>query len=43
MAYISCNKKWEPDFDCIVYKRYKLQDLNIIQLKLELHDTYTKG
>ena len=42
MAYISYNKLWESDFDNIVSKRDKLQDLKINQLKLELHDTYEK-
>ena len=41
MAYISY-KLWETDFDGIVSKRDKLQDLNINQLKLEVHDTYKK-
>ena len=40
MAYISYNKLWESEFDDIVSKRDKLQDLNINQLKLEVHDTY---
>ena len=43
MAYISYKKMWESEFDGIVYKRDKLQDLNINQLKLEVHDTYKKG
>ena len=42
MAYISYNKVWESEFDCIVSKRDKLQDRNINQLKLEVHDTYKK-
>ena len=42
MAYISYNKLWEPEFDGIVSKRDKLQDLNINNLKLEIHDTYKK-
>ena len=42
MAYISYNKLWEKEFECIVSKRDKLQDANINQLKLEVHDTYTK-
>ena len=42
MAYISYNKIWESEFDNIVSKRDKLQDLNINQLKLEVHDTYRK-
>ena len=43
MAYISYNKLWESEFDGIVSKRDKLQDSNISQLKLEVHDTYKKG
>ena len=42
MAYISYNKLWESEFDGIVSKREKLQDANISQLKLEVHDTYKK-
>ena len=42
MAYISYNKLWESEFDGIVSKRDKLQDLNINQLKFEVHDTYKK-
>ena len=42
MAYISYNKLWESEFDGIVSKRDKLQDLNINQLKLEVHDTFKK-
>ena len=42
MAYISYNILWESEFDGIVSKRDKLQDLNINQLKLEVHDTYKK-
>ena len=42
MAYISYNNIWESEFDGIVSKRDKLQDLKIIKLKLELHDTYKK-
>ena len=42
MAYISYNKLWESEFDGIVSKREKIQDLNINQLKLEVHDTYRK-
>ena len=40
MACISYIKSWESKFDGIVSKRDKLQDANIIQLKLEVHDTY---
>ena len=42
MAYITYNKLWESEFDGIVSKRDKLQYLKIIQLKLEVHDTYKK-
>ena len=42
MAYISYNKLWESEFDGIVSKRDKLQDSNINQLKLEIHDIYKK-
>ena len=42
MAYFSYNKIWESEFDGIVSKRDKLQDLNNNQLKLEVHDTYKK-
>ena len=33
---------WESKFDGIVSKRDDLRDLNINQLKLEVHDTYKK-
>ena len=42
MAYITYNKLWESEFYGIVSKRDKLQDLNINQLKLEVHDNYKK-
>ena len=42
MAYISYNRLWESEFDGIVSKRDKLLDLNINNLKLEVHDTYKK-
>ena len=42
MAYISYNKLWESEFDGIVSRRDKLQDVNINQLKLEVHDSYKK-
>ena len=42
MAYISYNKLWESEFDGIVSKRDKLQDMNINQLEHEVHDTYKK-
>ena len=40
--YISYSKVWESEFDGIVSKRDKLQDLNIDRLKLEVYDTYKK-
>ena len=42
MSYNSYNKLWESEFDGIVSKRDKLQDSNINQLKLEIHDSYRK-
>ena len=33
---------WESEFDGIVSRRDKLQDLNINNLKLEVHDTFKK-
>ena len=42
MAYICYNKLSESQFDGIVSWRDKLQDLNINQLKNEVHDTYKK-
>ena len=42
MSYISDDKLWESEFDGIVSKRVKLQDLIIIQLKIKVHDTYEK-
>ena len=42
MVYTSYNKVWESEFDSIVSKRDKLQDLNNNQLKLEAHNTYKK-
>ena len=42
MAYISYKKLSESEFDGIVSKRDKLQDINFNQLKLEVHETYKK-
>ena len=39
MAYIGYKKMWESDFYNIVFKGDKLQDMNINQLELEVHDT----
>ena len=42
MAYITHNKLWESEFDCILSKRDKLQDMNSKELKLEVHKAYRK-
>ena len=42
MAPLSFKISWESEFDNIVSKTDKLQDMNFIQLKLEVHDTYKK-
>ena len=42
MACIPYNKVWESKFVNIVSRGDKLQDINIIQLKLQVHDTYIK-
>ena len=42
MAYISYNKLWESEFDNIVSKKDKRQDLNNNQLKLEVQESYGK-
>ena len=42
MAYICYTKLWESEFAGIVSERDKLQDLNINQLELGVHDTYKK-
>ena len=42
MGYTSYNKLREDDFDNIASKGDKLQDMNINQLKLQVHDTYEK-
>ena len=42
MAYKSYNNLWESEVDGIVSKKDKLQDANVNQLKLEVHDTYKK-
>ena len=39
MAHISYNKLWESEFNKIVSKKDKVQDIKINQLKLEVHDT----
>ena len=42
MAYISYNKLWESEFDNIVSKKGTVEDININQLKLEVHETYKR-
>ena len=42
MEYKGCNKLWESEFDNIVSKIVNIQDLNLNQLKLEVHDIYEK-
>ena len=42
MPYLSFNKLGESEFDGIVSKSDKLQDLKSKQLKLEVNDTYKK-
>ena len=43
MAYFSYKKLWKSEFDKIVSKRDKLQDLKINQLNFEVHDAYEKN
>ena len=40
MAYIKYNELEESEFDNIVFKKDKVQDMNINQLKVEVYDTY---
>ena len=42
MAYISYINLWDSEFDKIVSKKNKVQDLNNDQSKLQVHDTYKK-
>ena len=42
MAHKYYFKFWESDYDNIVSKKDKVQDLNINQIKLQVHDTYNK-
>ena len=41
-AYITYNKAWESEFDNIVSRKDKVQDLYINQLKIQTHDSYKK-
>ena len=38
MADITYHKLWESEFDGIVSERDKLQDLNLNQINLEVHE-----
>ena len=40
MAFISYIKLWGSEFDNIVYKKDKVQDINVDQLEFEVHDTH---
>ena len=42
MAYMFYNELWESEFETIVSKRDKVQDMKINRLKLEVHDTDEK-
>ena len=42
MAFISYNKLWESEFENVVSKKDKVQDMNNNQLKLEVPDAYKK-
>ena len=42
MAYISYNKLWKSEVDNIVSKKDKVQDLNLDQLPLGVHDNQKK-
>ena len=40
MAYMNYNKLWESESDNFFFEKDKVQDMKIIQLKLEVHDTF---
>ena len=42
LVFSSYIKLWKLEFDNVVSEKDKVQDLNINQLKLEVHDTYKK-
>ena len=42
MAYIIYNKLWEKEIGKIVFKKDKIKDMNINQLKLKLDESYEK-
>ena len=42
MAYICYKRLWETEFVDIASKKDKMQDINLNQIKLKVHDTYKK-
>ena len=42
MAYISYVNFWGSEFDNFDSKKDKVQDMEIDQIKLDVHDTYKK-
>ena len=42
MAQKSCNNVWESEIDNILFKKAKLQDVNVNQIKLEVHESFKK-
>ena len=43
MAFLKYNNLWENEFGNTFAERDKLQDININQLKFQVHDTYRKN
>ena len=43
MAYISYTEVWESESDHIFPEKDKMQDVNVNQFKLEIHDTYKRN
>ena len=42
MIYNSYDNIWESEFNNSVFRNYKVQDMNIKNIKLEVHDSYEK-
>ena len=42
LAYVCFKKIWKNELDNFAFKKDKVQDMNISQLKLEIHDTCKK-
>ena len=42
MAYIGYNNLRESEFDNIVSKKDKMQDINLRQMTVDVHDIYKK-